>query len=563
MKSIDIISQNVTTEEFRFGIIADPQVLPRNTEGNLPHPSQPALEQACKELMQLEKPLDFLILLGDLVNTADDPSYENFVQCMQEITCPIVIVHGNHDSRAPFTPHKKMLRRYMDSEDMYYSFHAGNWHFVVLPCYEGVYNEFCDEITDYLQQDLEAHRDWNTVVLIHMHGLPQGNSQSEWYCYVLELRRKVAAIIEQYDNVKFYINGHAHPGLKAAYKNMRRHNGIVYLTAPCVTQPRPFGEEFPGGIPEDGGYYLVADANRQDITFCGYQAGKPLEICFPQGDQIPEYTDDMEPRWKHLLMEIPPNPVFLNGDFSHGMQGWHKKFRYQPDCNPLAVQELVPDPVYTGTPEYSAHLCSKSFLPNSWSNDEHCEIYQIFMMPERTRPVLHAEYFVKKAPENGGGFIRFLAMRDREFCFMLLFHWGKEEHRVNILPQGFGYELTGVRQGASFLNELGKQKKGMYFQIETREDQWNTLDVDLWNLYDQAMGTAGACRQLGINKLMVGLGTWANQGNLEISKEQNQSEAWFRRISCREQELSGSIRYNNGAEISMEESMFEIPFGKG
>ena len=553
MKSTEMISSTIKNKNFRFAIIADPQIMPRNAPGHKPHPSQSGLEQACRELTELERPIDFLVYLGDIVNSPDESSYENFKVCTNAIRCPSVIVHGNHDSRSPYTPHKKIMMEYMKSDEMCYSFDAGEWHFSIIPCYEGDYNEYCEELLAFLRNDLEQNKEKNTILLIHMHMIPQGNSQSEWYCYVLEMRRKLMALIDEYPNVKYYMNGHVHTNLKASYKNYRRYKGVTYLSVPSVTCPRPWGEEIEGCVTEDGGNYLVIDVNGEDLEIRGRQAFKDRETVYPKGENIPLYKDDIEPRWWNRLQEIAPNERFANGNFEDGLNGWLRKFRYTQDALPTAVEEVTE---FGG--RNAARCYNRAAWPNDWGNDENCEIYQIFKIGKE--PVVGAEYFLKNAPFNGGGFIRFVVMQDEELKFMMMFRWGKNENRTSIIPQCFGYELTGRRQGWSFFNELGNKSQGLYFNIGDEEGKWNSIKIDVQSLYNETVKgrEVPGYKDLGVNKLMIGLGTWINKEMFDDA-QLHTSEAFFGNITV--SEGGEACSYNNGRIIVPDGTEFFMRFG--
>lgn len=565
----DKIAAKDNPHDFRFAIIADPQIYPANPTGQVAILSQNSLMQAVKEINAMDPIPDFVCFLGDIVNSGDQMSYDNFETCIDGLIPDVMFVHGNHDTRFPYEPHKRIAKKLSGVDEMYFSFNAGDWHFAVLPCVEGsseAENQLKDEMLLWLERDLEAHKDMDTIMYVHMHGMPQGTTQTEWYCYPLDIRKRIEAIISKHGNVKFYFNGHIHNVLKASVKNLRQFNGITYVSCPSITQGRPYNEEFEGMDKDVGGYYLVVDVAGDQLNITGHQAFKDREIIYPLRDSngqniVTFFSDKLDPRWFNLLLDIESNPEFVNGSFEEGadgLEGWCKKYRYITDVNPQYVEETVTDISHSGN--RAARLLNRAVYPDSWANDENCEIYQLVNIKAGSAPMLNAKYFLKNTPVNGGGFIRLLGFSDTEFKFLMMFKWGKNEEASDFLPRCFGYELYGTPQGWSFMHNLGTSYRGMYYNINDEAGKWHDLSVNVQDLYDSSHNEAGAFEKLGISKVMVGLGTWVNR---EVSDDEIlcSSEAFFDDV-----ELKGATGLgftNDGVSLITDGSEFRCVYGKG
>jgi 3',5'-cyclic AMP phosphodiesterase CpdA len=117
--------KNFDTQKFTFAIISDAHFGPDDTKGEVAINARRTLEQAVEELNTVVKPA-FTVSLGDVVNVFEPKSVDNFKKSIKKLKNPLYLVHGNHDSHFPFT-------EYTNISDLYYSFDAGKWHFVVTP----------------------------------------------------------------------------------------------------------------------------------------------------------------------------------------------------------------------------------------------------------------------------------------------------------------------------------------------------------------------------------------------------------------------------------------------
>lgn len=502
--------------EFRFAIVADPQVGHADDPHEVAVSTRRNLVKTVEEINAAKPPVAFVVFLGDLVNVFDEESVHNFEDCIRPLKAQPVLVHGNHDTRPPFDGYRTLNKRVCGIEDMWYSFDAGDWHFVVLACNLGgtqlEQRELAAQMVDWLDTDLAANAHRPTMVFEHFHLLPQGLTQLEWYTFPLGLRLRLLDALARNGNVRFFFNGHVHNGIKASVKTSWRYRGIDFITVPTGTRARNFGEEFPEFArgPMDGGYYLVVVVQGGKVLLKGRLAGEPVEFDYPA--KLREFREELEPRWFKPVTAMEPVAGLINGDFADGLKGWQVCHRYVADENPGFVWRPCRKDERT-----AVFIQTRAIPPEHWSNDEMMEIYQVVRLPEVGSPLFRASYRLDEPFRNGGGYIRLVAMSGLAFKFTMVFHWGENENRMSNTIRSFAEHVQAPGGGANYLRELGRQKQGMYWRIPGEPGAWHDLIVDLAGLYDGAQDKPGAYVGLNADKMLVALGTWVNRNVGSVS----------------------------------------------
>lgn len=179
----------------------------------------------------LTKP-DLVINLGDVVEDEspelDRLRYEQFLQIMQQLTCPILHVAGNHDSKHLSDETLATLTRAPGS--LYYSQDSAGFHLIVLRSVERTGRDvrLPDEQLEWLADDLERT---TLPALLFVHH-PLSDMQldgNRWFekapqlCRVAN-RRAVREVIEQSGKVRAVFNGHAH------WNHLDLVAGVPYVT---------------------------------------------------------------------------------------------------------------------------------------------------------------------------------------------------------------------------------------------------------------------------------------------------------------------------------------------
>ncbi|MCX6326573.1 MAG: GxGYxYP family putative glycoside hydrolase [Bacteroidia bacterium] len=537
-------------EEFTFAILADPQVSGKDNKGVVAVKAAKTLEQACQEINNLENMPLFTIFLGDLVNTFDIPSVENFSYCIRDLKSKPVLVHGNHDTRPPYTAYKELSKKINGFEEVYFSFDVGEWHFAAVPCNLSSNSENTNDILIWLENDLKKNAQKPTMVFEHMHLLPGGLSQLEWYTFDQNCRNKFLEILTKYKNVKYYFNGHVHNGIKASVKMGWEYRGTRFITVPTIIQGRVFNEEYPEffeGL-DNGGYYLVVHVDGKKISLEGRLAGNKNSFYYPSKFSV--FKENIEPRWFKTIPEFIAGNL-KNGDFSKNLDGWNKDFRYMADKDPAFIYSRK-----SFKKQNAAYLFTQSKPPLAWSGDERTEIFQVVSLENIKNPFLEADYAFEKEPIDGGGFIRLTAMNSNGYEFLMFFRWGaKNEYQSDYVPRSLGFELTGRSSGWNFLSDLAKNKKALFFNVDESVDNWHQLKVNIAELYNKAIGEPDAWEKLKISKLYLGLATWCNKPLEAVSS------AYFTNIKLSDNKNVTSSC--DGSPFQINEKIFQTTFGKG
>jgi len=546
-------------DKFRFAIFSDPQVGHLGATGRVSVNARKYQIEAINEINDMSPMPCFSLFLGDLVNVPDWLSYRNFMECIEDAKMPCMLVHGNHDGRPPYENYKRVQQIVSGHQKTYYSFDVGKWHFVVIPCNldkgNPIETQTETDMLKWLKEDLQKNADRPTMFFEHLHMLPQGLTQLEWYTFRLELRKKIRDIITSYGNVRYYFNGHIHNGIKASVKMSWEYEGIKFVTVPTIIEGRNFGEEFEKykhGLPR-GGYYMIVEVDGEDARLKARLTGVKEAYVYP--DRFKKFTDEVEPRWWHKTVAFEPNAEISNGGFEDGLNSWNATYRYQADSEPAFVFKATDEVAKSG--KKSAFVLTRSKGRVFWAMDDMTGLYQTVKVPQEGSPVLNASYYLSERPENGGGFIRFNAVSGEEFEFLMMFHWGENQDRANFLPRSVGYEIYGEQQSWGFLQELGEKKhRGMYWLVADDPGSWHNLKVNLRQLYDDCQESPGAYDKLGITKLFLEVGTWSNRAHGSVSR------AHFDDISLTtEQKPAQSVL--DDKPLAVNKWVFRTRFGQG
>jgi hypothetical protein len=193
-------------------------------------------------------------------------------------------------------------------------------------------------------------------------------------------------------------------------------------------------------------------------------------------------------------------------------------------------------------------------MSHFWANDEYTEAYQ-YVRPPGASPVLEASYLLGQVPVSGGGYIRALGMANGAAACHFLWHWGEHEEKADYLSRCFGYMIDGEKARWDFLNELGEQRRGLYWRLPNAPGELD-LRADLAQLFQAATSTT--LEQLGIIGWLIAVGTWCNKG------EGSTSAAIFQGVSLASRvEGAPTSGYTAGGEhfpLAVGPEVFSIGF---
>lgn len=537
-------------DKFRFVILADPQVSARNNTGKVSVNAQETTAQAAGEVNQMSPKPAFVLWLGDLVNVFEPNSIANFKRLCRLFNGPNVVMHGNHEPLPPYEGYRQLQQELSGVSSPFYSFNAGKWHFIITPCnLQG--NSPAEirmekEMLTWLEADLSANQHRPTVFFNHLHFMPQGLSQTEFYQQPLPLRRKMLELMCRYGNVKYYFNGHVHNGIQTSAKTAWQYRGIRFFSVPTIIQPRPYGEEYPAyraGV-DRGGYYLVVDVEGDRLSLRGRLSGVEQEYVFPESIFKP-FNDQDYPLWFSTLPQLPAREKLENGDFSRGLGGWRLPERYQRDADPFFIARAERDGV---------RLAVKTPVDSIWADDEYMQLAQIVALPKRAAPVLSGRYQLMAKPLAGGGYLMATLMGADQVKGLMFFRWSQQEEMSNYLPRCTGYQQSGHQVSWEYFQELGKKKQAMFWSLPDSTGTWHQFHLNLKELYDKSH-EPGAFDALGITRLEVAIGVW-NQNNVPAMS----SEARFANLALNFDSTATTV---DQAPLASDASVFTCRFGQG
>ena len=491
---------------------------------------------------------------GDLVEKPRADLFNNFLNLTAAIESPVLLVHGNHDGKPPFTLFLDAQARVSGFQSLYYSFDVGGWHYVVLPAFpEQIPEEIAPQMLAWLAADMEANQFKNTMVFTHFPYMPQGLTQLEYYVQnPLELRLQILDELLKYGNTKYWFAGHVHNGIQNSVKTAWEYRGAKFITVPTVVRPRNFGEEYPTfreGLGK-GGYFLTVNVNQSDVSILGRRAEQQRTFRYP--DNFPLFAPEIEPRWLSRAIDLPAQP-FHNGSFETGLQGWQKVWRYQTDSQPGFVTETSHRLSTDGRRSLLLGVREKG---QAWANDELTEVYQIVPVQPGRSPILSLDYYAEEISKIGGGYIRLHAYKNSTHQATMIFYFGHNGVDANVSNIGKIFLLTGTGQfgtNRSF-RELIQQNQVMFWDLSETEDRWHHLRVDIKSLFEKAAQFTGQST-FDADKLFIALGAW----NSIIPNSETQILFDNVKLQWREKP---SVSVHNDEKLVVSRDIFEPRFAR-
>lgn len=234
--------------DFEIGIIADCQYCDCDSKNNRFYRQSPDKFKSAVEKLNTKK-LDFTIHLGDFIDR-DFESFDTVLPIWNSLKSEKYHVLGNHDFSVPDSL-KTLVPDKMGLKNRYYSFIKNNWRFIILDgndlSYHGAISNRKQKETDSLfkllkKENTPSLQTWNGGLSLEQlkwvkEELDKAKSKNEnvgFYCHFPAVRdgethnlwnyKQFLQLINSYDNVKFYFNGHNHNG------DYLELNGIHHLT---------------------------------------------------------------------------------------------------------------------------------------------------------------------------------------------------------------------------------------------------------------------------------------------------------------------------------------------
>ncbi|MDY7394037.1 metallophosphoesterase [Aureibaculum sp. 2210JD6-5] len=268
-------------ESFSFGVIADCQYCNAEKVGiRYYNISDSKLKKCVHQLNTLD--LEFTIHLGDFIDK-DWESFDVVGPIYDKLKMPKYHVLGNHDFSV-IDERKSEVVKKMGLSSEYYDFEVKGWRFVVLNGNDISFHAYPKNSYDYKMA--EEYYVENNITSPKWNGA-MGKAQMQWLESVLRAATEnnekvilyshfpifpenihnlwnaseVLTVIEKYNVVKAYINGHNHEG------NYGIKNGVHFIT-------------MKGMVDTEETSYAVINLSKDHLEIVGYgrESSKILEL---------------------------------------------------------------------------------------------------------------------------------------------------------------------------------------------------------------------------------------------------------------------------------------------
>jgi 3',5'-cyclic AMP phosphodiesterase CpdA len=213
-----------STQTFTFVQLCDPQLGFSDYEQD-----KTSLRQAVRQINTLNP--DFVVLCGDMVNTADNRSYADFKDIMGGLAMPYYCVPGNHD--VGNEPTAESLRNYRTTigRDYFVHEHKGTaFVFINTQLIKQKVPAESDHQDAWLRENLRIAFEKGCPVFIvgHFPFYCQNADEPEAYMNLpLEKRTELLDLFAQY-NVTAVLGGHTHRLILNNSQTLRRVNGATH-----------------------------------------------------------------------------------------------------------------------------------------------------------------------------------------------------------------------------------------------------------------------------------------------------------------------------------------------
>ncbi|MFO7670390.1 MAG: metallophosphoesterase [Bacteroidales bacterium] len=499
---------------FSFVAMADPQGgLPDDVDGLK---TRMKIHNAfIQESVELINRLDFdplfTIVAGDV---CDDWGYEKDLAQMNEflskIKSPVLYGIGNHETllRSEFGPGYNMdpFNHFLAAQmsingldKLLYSFNAGMWHFIVWP--DPLRTNFWETHPHYfewLERDLEKHRERPTMVFQHVPVQPIGITPHINYAETVYVRKTYLNILARYGNVKYCLSGHVHIPVRASFKTAISMKGIKLINLPAAGyRPRSFGEEDYYGGPSQG--IAIIHIRGESATV---QYKTVTEELFNYPSALPEFDEEVYPLWLSEKWELPATTQFINPDFRDGLNGWAKRFVYMEDEHPSNLCESRSAPGREGSALYlfckrrAYQAPGQDRLPQDINR-----IVQALEVKKGVLPVICFSYRIDGEITDPKGFAGGYLLAEG-------YSGSNRMHKILYSAGKIWVNTWGARN-------LDKAVPYHHFALGGETDSWHDTMLNIAR--DFEMATPGKnYNDLNVDRLVITLGVW----NLNDGDEQ-------------------------------------------
>lgn len=225
--------RNATQTPIRIVQLSDCHLF-KETEGKLLGlNTEDSLAQVMQLIAEEQPNADLVLATGDLSQDGSSESYARFHNSMDQFSCPVFWLPGNHDLTDVMTNHQAAKCMSPCLIDM------GAWQIIMLDStIRGkVPGNFAQSELGFLRQSLTACAGKQVLIALHHQPVPVG---SYWLDQqIVGNADDFFKVVDQFDNVRSIIWGHVHQ----VFETTRRGVKLMSVPSTCV-QFLPKSQEF-------------------------------------------------------------------------------------------------------------------------------------------------------------------------------------------------------------------------------------------------------------------------------------------------------------------------------
>jgi 3',5'-cyclic-AMP phosphodiesterase len=180
-----------------------------------------SLKLCLNKALGLPKPIDAIVVTGDIAEDGSEKSYSNFKEIFENLKVPVYVMPGNHDDITK-------MQKVFQGTNIAVKSHAllGNWLLIlcnsqVLGQSHGLVSE--NELASMCSLISQHSEKWVSIALHHPIQFPCPSPGCK-----IQNEEVLAEILMNFKNVRFVISGHVHSEFK------KQHSHICYLATPST-----------------------------------------------------------------------------------------------------------------------------------------------------------------------------------------------------------------------------------------------------------------------------------------------------------------------------------------
>ncbi len=562
-----------TGNEYCFAVMADPQGGDASGEDELRTRMRihnAFIEESVALVNRLQVNPAFTMVVGDVT---DAWGYKrDFIEMnkfLSKIKTPVLYEIGNHETRLRmnFSPGYNMegfnnflaaQKNINGIDKLLYTFNLGKWHFIVWPdpLRDGFWENH-PHYFDWLERDLEKHKDRPVMLFQHVPAHPVGITPLINYAESVYVKRTLLTILAKHGNVKYILSGHVHIPVKSSFKTAVTYKGIKMINLPAAGyRPRAFGEEDYYGGPAQGVALVDIDGDNAEIT---YKTVTEEEYVYPQ--DIKPFDEKKHALWLNYKWEIPADQQFRNGDFSAGSDNWIQRYFYEEDNDPANICEVRDTD--NGRALYMFTKCRGYMKPGQdrWPQDIN-RVCQAVACESGKRPFIKFNYKLDGKNCDLNGF---------SGAYVWIEGYGGSMKRLNLMYSAgkiwcnIGGKMTYFRLVPPIMLALNEEP-----------GQWHEATLNIADDFDKYNKANNQFTNLNIDRLIVNLGLWnindgdpqpfgiffkqfnidynlgqsSNVNGSQVAQKDNDNDVWWRGKYVKSTHVAGEHRYVIGTNVN-------------